>query len=623
MDPQCSLPHREALRPNSSSGHPHGNGGIGLSPPLRSARPASCCSRRRFLAAALAASPFAAASGGAGMAQADVHRVAVVGVRAALAVVQHPRGAVASVAPPRHSLLHQPHPHRAARAAGPPANYTLSRVRIRLLAVSVSDPDVPLGPAVDESYTLSVLLDSGSADVSAATPWGAIRGLETFSQLAWAGGGAASGGQPIVPSGIEISDRPRFTHRGILLDTARNYYPVRDILHTLRAMAFNKLNVFHWHITDAQSFPIVLPTVPNLANSGSYSPAMRYTENDVRRIIRFAATFGIRVIPEIDMPGHAGSWAGAYPEIVTCANKFWASKAKPALASEPGTGQLNPLNPKTYRVAHDVLRDLVALFPDPYLHGGADEVNTACWEDDPVVRHFLDEGGTHDSLLELFVNATRPFLVQELNRTVIYWEDILLGPKVAIGSAVLPKETTVLQTWNNGSDNTKRVVAAGYRAIVSSASYYYLDCGHGGWVGNDSRYDKQEKEQEGTPLFNDPGGTGGSWCAPFKTWQRVYDYDILHGLTDDEAQLVLGGEVALWSEQSDETVLDGRLWPRAAAAAETLWSGNKGSSGKKRYANAMERLSNWRHRMVERGIRAEPIQPLWCPLHPGMCNLSQ
>lgn len=504
-----------------------------------------------------------------------------------------------------------------------PANYTLARVPVRVLTLSVSEADVPLGPAVDESYTLSVPLDSASADISAATPWGAIRGLETFSQLAWAGGGEAAGGQSIVPSGIEISDRPHFTHRGILLDTARNFYPVRDILHTIRAMAFNKLNVFHWHITDSQSFPIVLPTVPTLANLGSYSPGMRYTDKDVRRIVNYAAAFGVRVIPEIDMPGHTGSWAGAYPEIVTCANKFWAPTAQPALAAEPCTGQLNPLNPKTYRVAQDVLRDLSALFPDTYLHGGADEVNTACWEDDPVVRRFLSEGGTHDNLLELFVNATRPFMVHELNRTVVYWEDVLLGPKVAVGPTVLPKETTVLQTWNNGAENTKRIVAAGYRAIVSSSAYYYLDCGHGGWVGNDSRYDKQEKEGEGAPLFNDPGGRGGSWCAPFKTWQRVYDYDILHGLTEDEATLVLGGEVALWSEQSDAAVLDGRLWPRAAAAAETLWSGNKGASGRKRYANATDRLNNWRYRMVARGIRAEPLQPLWCPLNPGMCDLSQ
>ncbi|RLN40695.1 beta-hexosaminidase 2-like [Panicum miliaceum] len=525
----------------------------------------------------------------------------------------------------RHAIAYYSRLIRSERYAPivPPANYTLSRVPIRLLALSVADPVVPLGPGVDESYTLSVPPNTGSADISSATTWGAIRGLETFSQLSWAGGGPDSGGQPIVPCDIEISDHPLFTHRGILLDTARNYYPVGDILRTIRAMAFNKLNVFHWHITDSQSFPIVLPSVPNLANFGSYSPAMRYTDQDVRRVVRFAEAFGIRVIPEIDMPGHAGSWAGAYPEIVTCANKFWAPAAKPALAAEPGTGQLNPLNPKTYRVAQDVLRDLAVLFPDPYLHGGADEVNTACWEDDPVVRRFLADGGSHDRLLELFVNATRPFLVHELNRTVVYWEDVLLGPKVSVGQTVLPRDTTVLQTWNNGAENTKRIVAAGYRAIVSSASYYYLDCGHGGWVGNDSRYDVQDKEREGTPLFNDPGGTGGSWCAPFKTWQRIYDYDILHGLTEDEATRVLGGEVALWSEQSDPVVLDARLWPRAAAAAETLWSGNKGANGRKRYANATARLNEWRYRMVARGIRSEPIQPLWCPLHPRMCHLSE
>jgi hexosaminidase len=185
----------------------------------------------------------------------------------------------------------------------PPSNYTLSTVPIRLLALSVSDLHVPLGPGVDESYTLSVTPNSPSADISAATSWGAIRGLETFSQLAWAGGGPETGGQPVVPSDIEISDRPLFAHRGVLLDTARNYYPVPDILRTIRAMAFNKLNVFHWHITDSQSFPIVLPTVPSLANAGAYSPAMRYTAADVSRIVRYAEAFGIRVIPEVDMPG--------------------------------------------------------------------------------------------------------------------------------------------------------------------------------------------------------------------------------------------------------------------------------------------------------------------------------
>jgi len=134
------------------------------------------------------------------------------------------------------------------------------------------------------------------------------------------------------------------------------------------------------------------------------------------------------------------------------------------------------------------------------------------------------------------------------------------------------------------------------------------------------RYDQQED--------NDPqnrvnyGGDGGSWCAPFKTWARVYDYDITFNLTVDEAKLVLGGEVALWSEQADATVLDALLWPRSSALAESLWSGNRGPDGTKRYAEALHRLNDWRYRLVERGINAEPLQPYWCLKHPGQCNVN-
>lgn len=320
--------------------------------------------------------------------------------------------------------------------------------------------------------------------------------------------------------------------------------------------------------------------------------------------------------------GHTASWAEAYPEIVTCANRFWAPTGKPALAAEPGTGELNPLHPKTYHVVQNVLRDISTLFPDEYLHAGADEVNTACWETDPAVTRFLSNGGTHDQLLEKFINLTHPYIAETLNRTVVYWEDVLLGPSVKVGPAALPTESTILQTWNNRAKNTKRIVQAGYRVIVSSSDFYYLDCGHGGWVGNDSRYDVQEAEPS-NHLFNDLGGNGGSWCAPYKSWQRVYDYDILHNLTEEEAERVLGGEVALWSEQADEMVLDATLWPRTSAAAEVLWSGNRDSEGRKRYAEATDRLNEWRYRMVRRGIRAEPIQPLWCVLQPGMCNLKQ
>ncbi|KAL3537267.1 hypothetical protein ACH5RR_000633, partial [Cinchona calisaya] len=298
---------------------------------------------------------------------------------------------------------------------------------------------------------------------------------------------------------------------------------------------------------------------------------------------------------------HTGSWAEAYPDIITCANMFWwpaGTDWPDRLAAEPGTGQLNPLNSNTYKVAKNAIRDVINMFPDAFFHAGADEVTPNCWKSDPDIQAFLAKNGTLSQLLEMFVNSTLPYIISH-NRTVIYWEDVLLDANINVAASLLPKEYVILQTWNNGPSNTKKLVEAGYRVIVSSADYYYLDCGHGGWVGNDSLYN----QPPGTDL-----GNGGSWCAPFKTWQTIYNYDITYGLNTDNAKLVLGGEVALWSEQADPTVMDPRIWPRASAMAETLWSGNRDSTGMKRYAEATDRLNEWRNRMVTRGIGKKLVE---------------
>ncbi|KAK9283237.1 hypothetical protein L1049_011473 [Liquidambar formosana] len=492
----------------------------------------------------------------------------------------------------------------------PAVNLTASTPPLQTLTITVADLTSPLQHGVDESYTLIIPTDVGSANLTAGTVWGAMRGLETFSQLVW--------GEPSrVAVGVYVWDSPIFGHRGLMLDTSRNYYEVEDILRTIGAMSANKLNVFHWHITDSHSFPLVLPSEPDLALKGSYGPQMQYTPADVNRIVQFGLEHGVRVLPEIDSPGHTGSWAEAYPEIVTCANMFWWPAGvdwADRLASEPGTGHLNPLNPKTYQVLQNVLRDVASLFPEPFYHAGADEIIPGCWKADPTVQTFLSNGGTLSQLLEKFINSTFPLIVS-LNRTVVYWEDVLLDANVKVNPTMIPPENTILQTWNNGPNNTKRIVSSGYRAIVSSSDFYYLDCGHGDFLGNDSQYDQKTAGSD--------TGNGGSWCGPFKTWQTIYNYDITYGLNEEEARLVLGGEVALWSEQADPSVLDARIWPRASAMAETLWSGNRDETGMKRYAEATDRLNEWRYRMVSRGVGAEPIQPLWCIRNPGMCNTVQ
>lgn len=221
----------------------------------------------------------------------------------------------ATTLPPTFRIITPPHHHLRLAAANylnlilsehyhpivpPTVNSTASTsYPLTNLSITVADLAAPLQHGADETYTLTIPTSGGAGFITAATAWGALRGLETFSQLVWGGGSSAL----MVAVGVEVWDAPLFSHRGVMLDTSRNYYPVEDLLRTIRAMSYNKLNVFHWHITDSHSFPLVLPSEPELAGKGAYLTEMVYTPADVRRIVEYGMEFGVRVMPEIDMPG--------------------------------------------------------------------------------------------------------------------------------------------------------------------------------------------------------------------------------------------------------------------------------------------------------------------------------
>ncbi|KAI8369441.1 glycoside hydrolase superfamily [Radiomyces spectabilis] len=521
-------------------------------------------------------------------------------------------------------------------------NPTVASQSLESLQIFVSDPSADLGLGVNESYTLHIPTEHTQATLHAATVWGAMHGLETFSQLVQARVHReqdqkvstekdADGlfedtlipnimlhtlpaeeqsedweGLFIPKAPWTIVDRPRFSHRGLMLDTSRNFY-----------------SVFHWHITDSHSFPIQLEEVPELANRGAYTlhgKQLVYTQADVANIVRYARLRGIRVIPEIDMPAHTGSWGEAHKDITTCTEKFYLSPSgdwKDRYAAEPGSGQLNPVKEKTYTIVEKVIRNVAQLFPDAYYHGGGDEPVDNCWLEDPTIRDYLKQhNATTTDLLKMFLNKELEYIRQS-NKTAVLWEDPVTNLNLEI-----PKNV-VLQSWTNP---VQLAAKRGYKVIAAHSSFWYLDCGHGGWGGNDHSYDEQVSPKIPKPLqaqlekfqvednYRPPnwGGSGGDWCSPFKSWQRVYSYDPTFNLTKEEAQNVLGGEVALWSEQSDETVLDARLWPRTAAAAEVLWSGRFDATNVQRnVGDAMPRMFDWRYRLLRRGIRAEPLQPLW------------
>lgn len=169
---------------------------------------------------------------------------------------------------------------------------------LEALKITISDSAAALTHGVDESYTLDIPCTGAAAVLTSETPWGAMRGLETFSQLVYSKHPPST-----VACGLYISDAPLFAHRGVLLDTSRNYFGLDDLMRLIRAIGMNKLNVFHWHITDSHSFPLVAPSEPELAAKGAYGEQMKYTAEDVKKVVEYGMEHGVRVVPEIDMPG--------------------------------------------------------------------------------------------------------------------------------------------------------------------------------------------------------------------------------------------------------------------------------------------------------------------------------
>ncbi|KAI8880084.1 glycoside hydrolase family 20 protein [Backusella circina FSU 941] len=514
----------------------------------------------------------------------------------------------------------------------------VSHNTLEVLRIEVEREDDELEFGVDESYILEVP-NQRSAFLTSKTVWGALRGLETFSQLVQSrpnqndltDDGDDENYDPeydydendyddnedenedldfeglyIPNTPIVIKDAPKYYHRGIMLDTARNFYPV-----------------FHWHITDSQSFPLKLRHSPELANQGAYKLHQKrlvYTRKDVQHVIEYAYRRGVRVIPEIDMPAHTGSWGLSHKDITTCTGLHYLDSTGDwgnRLAAEPTTGQLNPIKDKTYDIVNKVIKEVTSLFKDSWYHGGGDEPVYKCWEQDESVRQYMKEKNvTGVDLLGSFLEKELD-MIRDSKKTAILWEDAATNDNLPI-----PKDV-VLQVWTNP---LHKAVKKGYKVIASNYNFWYLDCGHGGWGGNDTSYDEQEKPKinpevsailekyELSDNYNtlNWGGPGGDWCSPYKSWQRVYSYDLEYNLTAKEAENVLGGETALWSEQSDPVSLDNKLWPRAAAAAEVLWSGRYDYKHKRRsIGDAMGRMFDWRYRLVARNINAVAIQPLW------------
>uniref|UniRef100_A0A452TNJ8 Beta-hexosaminidase subunit beta n=1 Tax=Ursus maritimus TaxID=29073 RepID=A0A452TNJ8_URSMA len=418
-----------------------------------------------------------------------------------------------------------------------------SAVELKQLLVSVVlEPECDLYPSItsDESYTLAV--EGPVAFLKANRVWGVLRGLETFSQLIY----QDSYGTFTVNES-NIIDSPRFPHRGILIDTARHFLPIKTILKTLDAMAFNKFNVLHWHIVDDQSFPYQSVAFPELSNKGSYSLSHVYTPNDVRTVIEYARLRGIRVIPEFDSPGHTQSWGKGQKNLLTpCYNG----------PKQSGTfGPINPILNSTYCFLSQFFKEVSTVFPDQFVHLGGDEVEFTCWESNPEVIAFMKKKGFGRDFqrLQSFYIQKLLGIVSTVNKGAIVWQEVFDDhAKLNPG--------TVVQVWKNEMYPVTQaaVTAAGFPVILSAP--WYLD-----------------------------------WISYGQDWRNYYKVDPLDfDGSQEQKKLVIGGEACLWGEYVDATNLTPRLWPRASAVGERLWS----QQNIKDLEDAYDRLTIHRCRMA-------------------------
>ncbi|XP_054507736.2 beta-hexosaminidase subunit beta [Agelaius phoeniceus] len=424
------------------------------------------------------------------------------------------------------------------------------------VVIEAGDPGCDRHPQLVSSEAYHLTVTEPVAILKAPEVWGALRGLETFSQLVHEDDYGS-----VLVNESEINDFPRFAHRGVLLDTSRHYLPLKSILTNLDAMAFNKFNVLHWHIVDDQSFPYQSIYFPELSDKGAYSSNLIYTPTDVRLVIEYARLRGIRVIPEFDTPGHTQSWGKGQKDLLT-----------PCYNGGQPTGSFGPVNPvwnTTYDFMTKFFKEISSVFPDEFIHLGGDEVDFSCWKSNPEVKEFMKKQGfgIDYAKLESYYVQNILDIVSSYNKGQMVWQEVF-DHKAQL------KPDTVVQVWmaNNYARELSRVTGAGFTAVLSAP--WYLD-----------------------------------YISYGQDWKKYYSVEPLNFPgSEEQKKLLIGGEACLWGEFVDATNLTPRLWPRASAVGERLWS----SSNVTNLQDAYKRLTNHRCRMLRRGIAAEPVFVGYC-----------
>ena len=421
--------------------------------------------------------------------------------------------------------------------AGLPAANGGRRITLQLTA-----PVAPADECDRQAYALNA--DKNGVRITAHDVQGLFYGLQTLRQL------TDSRGQ--VPY-ANITDRPRFDYRGLMLDCSRHFWTKEFILKQIDAMAAVKLNRLHLHLTDAAGWRIEIKRYPQLTQRGAWrtesdwdkwwvfgkreytEPGQGYggfyTQQDLRDIVAYAAQRHITVIPEVEMPGHSEEVCFALPE-VSCTGQPY------------GSGDLCVGKERTFQVLQDILDDVMDIFPSEYIHIGGDEASRKAWETCPdCQRRMREEHLSTTAELQSYLTERIERYLNAHGRQLLGWDEILEG-KLAPNATVM--------SWR-GTEGGLKAVHMGHKVVMTPGAYCYLD------------------SYQDAPMTQ-PKAFGG-----YNPLEHVYSYDpVPDSLKGSPAEkLFLGVQGNVWTEMIPTPEHEFMIYPRILALAEIGWSKEK------------------------------------------------
>lgn len=431
----------------------------------------------------------------------------------------------------------------------------------------VQSYSLTLGALPPEGYRIRID-EGGAAKIEAADDAGRFYAAKTLKQLG------------PVKGPLEIEDYPAYRWRGVHLDESRHFFGKETVKKLIRTMAGFKLNILHWHIIDDSGWRIEIPGYPEVTGKGATRRAKKgkrwlrdladgdygpffYTANDIREVLKVARENFVKVVPEVEIPGHAGHL------LAKCYPKFACDPEKPS-------GVFCLGNDEAIAFLEAVVDTVVDLFPGTYVHIGGDEVNRKVWSKCAKCRARAKALGlkSTDDLQNWVTKRFAAYLAKR-GRRIVGWDEIADGGD-------LPKSVVVMDWCGKGRG--AKAAAAGHDIVVCHHWSNYFD------------YTQCVKDD---PV---PYPVG----VPPVPVSKVYRFDPLQGIVENCRARVLGGQCCNWTEWTcTAEELEWKLWPRACAIAENYWTAPK----KKDYAEFARRLEAVRADLVKSGVNAAPIAP--------------